>query len=188
MQERTMYEDGNTQNSRPTHRARHGNKPVAFSSALGKGLSFVSTSQAKDCDTVIDFQKCFSGLRLTEFFGYGFAPYAPANVNLLNNISNSTGNSANVFPIDNLNDNEPDSRPEEMTRENTYFKRKSTFLPPKIIPSLEKYCCLGEKDEHNLLAKKKEYNVFHNMSKAEKESLMELKNDSSIIIPTKEVQ
>ena len=49
-------------------------------------------------------------------YNNGVAPYAPANVNLLIDISNQTGNSGNLFPIDNLNDNEPDSLPEDMDK------------------------------------------------------------------------
>jgi hypothetical protein len=67
------------------------------------------------------FKRFFCSLRLTEFFGNGVAPYAPANVNLLNNINNQTGNNANIFPIDNLNDNEPDSHPEDMNKEEYIF-------------------------------------------------------------------
>lgn len=46
----------------------------------------------------------------------GFAPYAPANVNTLNETSNQTGQSVNALPIDNQNDNELDSRSEDMIR------------------------------------------------------------------------
>lgn len=37
--------------------------------ALSKGLSFISTTDSNDFDTIIDFHKFFRTLRLKEFFG-----------------------------------------------------------------------------------------------------------------------
>jgi GTPase Era involved in 16S rRNA processing len=62
---------------------------------------------------------------LTKFFDNGVAPYAPANVHLLNETtSNQTRHSANALPIDNLNDNELDFRSEDMIRENAHNSQK----------------------------------------------------------------
>lgn len=121
--------------------------------ALSKGLNFIPTTQCNAFDTKIDFEKFFRNLRLKEFYG-----------------------SIDKFisgPISN----------EAIADACTPFRPKSTFCPPKYRnASLDTYCRLVERDVTNIITKSREYKVYNNLPKAQREALIELKKDTTIII------
>ena len=133
-------------------------KPLsaACESVLKKGLSFVPTTDCNEFDTIIDFQKFFRSIRLREFFK-----------------SNT---------IDSPNQTASTSQNE--THETTNkFRGKSRFIPPQHRnASIDTYCRLVERDVRNTLKNKKEYKVYNNLSREEREALNNLSKDTSLIV------
>lgn len=128
---------------------------------MSKGLSFVPTTYANDFETTIDFQKFFRGLRLREFFHSGRNDQSEIPVHIAPQAETSP--LSHVAP--------------------TPFKKKSTFIPPRNRnASLDTYCRLVENDVKSLLKKKKEYKVYNNMSKEERDALHDLSKDNKVIV------
>ena len=125
----------------------------AHISLLNKGLSFVPTTQSNDFDVKVDIFKFFRQIRLREFFA------SPVTSN-------------------------PDSVSSDVTdNELTPFRSKSKFIPPtNRNPSIETYCRLVEDDIMSLLQEKSKHRSHGNLDKTEKQSLLDLKADTSIII------
>lgn len=133
-------------------------------SALSKGLSFAPTAHTNDFETIIDFQKFFRNLRLREFF-HSDQGVSPSTTVSTTDDTRSRENSAPMLPA------------------TTRFKKKSMFTPPKHRnSSLETYCRLVDNDVKTLLKKKKEYKVFNNLSKEERNAIMDLKKDNKIVV------
>lgn len=135
-------------------------------SALSKGLSFVPTTSANDFDTIIDFQKFFRTLRLKAFF-HSSDTQAPVSGHI----------SSIVQP------NTPTINVSLEGKTVTSFRKKSTFIPQKNRnASLDTYCRLVEKDVRFVLKNKKEYKMYNNLSKAEREAISTLGNDTTIVV------
>ncbi|KAL7382914.1 hypothetical protein ABVT39_001599 [Epinephelus coioides] len=77
----------------------------------------------------------------------------------------------------------PEPPPTTSTRSFTPFRGNSTFIPPKHRnSSIDTYCRLVERDISNLLSKKRQYKIRHNLTKTQHMELKALKNDESIIV------
>lgn len=132
--------------------------------ALSKGLSFAPTTSTNDFETVIDFQKFFRRLRLQELFRN--APSTSPDC------ATTSGN--DVAPIQEAPTTLQDRR---------MFRPKSTYIPPKNRnASLDTYCRLVEQDVFSTLRKKRQYKVYNNMSKLERDALKELNNDKTVVV------
>ena len=65
----------------------------------------------------------------------------------------------------------------------TAFKKKSTFIPPKHRnSSIDTYCRLVESEVSLLLSKKSQHKVANNLSKTQRNALLELKKDMSVVV------
>lgn len=156
-------------------------KPLATAciSALNKGLSFAPTTSTNDFDTIIDFQKFFRSLRLKELFYKDTAPQrtqeSPGVIMDSDEITNV--NLENDIDVSDLNVLTVPSKP--LTR----FKKKSTYIPPRNRnASLDTYCRLVDRDLRAVLKKKHEFKVYNNLPKIERDALVELRNDQTIIV------
>ena len=154
-------------------------KPLSdlCTTALSKGLSFAPTSDTNDFETHIDFQKFFRTLRLKELF-HPSATVSPAG---------SATNGQDNAMVNVIDPDCPDMAPPTPTTTSvgkpTPFRKKSTFIPPRYRnASLDTYCRLVEHDVQAAIKRKREYKVYNNMSKSEREAITELQKDASIII------
>ena len=139
-------------------------------SALGKGLSFVPTTYCNDFDTLVDFQKFFRTLRLKEFFhsNRGRATTVEAH------LGHPLPTSPEVMETEPIFDS---------GSYKTAFKKKSTFIPPKHRnSSIDTYCRLVESEVSLLLSKKSQHKVANNLSKTQRNALLELKKDMSVVV------
>ncbi len=129
--------------------------------ALRKGLSFIPTTETKDFDTLIDFQKFFRTLRLHEFCGTNEQSFASDDVTPATTQGVTLEQSIVCLP----------------------FKRKSTFIPYKNRNlSLETYCRLVEFDVKNVLKNKRKYKVYNKLSKMERDALLDLSKDNTVVV------
>lgn len=65
----------------------------------------------------------------------------------------------------------------------TSFRPKSTFCPPRYRNAfLETYCRLVERDVTKIMDKRREYKVFNNLPKAQRDALKELQSDPLVVV------
>ena len=134
-------------------------KPLstACESALKKGLSFVPTTDTDEFNTIIDFHKFFRSIRLREFF---------KNEKVGTTTILESTNVESTIPV---NSNK--------------FRKKSTFIPPKHRnASVDTYCRMVEQEVKNTLKNKKEYKVYNNLTKEERDALNNLSKDTTLIV------
>lgn len=111
------------------------------------------TTQCNDFDVKVDMFKFFRNIRLREYFS-------------------SPNPDTSIEPVGYL-----------PVRTPTPFRSKSYFVPPaNRNHSIETYCRLVEKDVAHLLKNKQDFKSFHNLSKDEKQALLDLQSDTSVLI------
>ncbi len=132
--------------------------------ALCKGLNLVPTTQCDPFETSMDFEKFFRNLR---FSGDG-----SINAHSIHNQSSVIDSSSSESNVNHVTITEKGASP---------CRPKSTFCPPKSRnASLDTYCRLVQEDVMGILNKRREYKVYNNLSKKEREALTELKNDTVV--------
>lgn len=139
--------------------------------ALSKGLSFAPTTTTNDFETVIDFEKFFRKLRLRELFHN-----TPSNT-----LHPPTTNESTPTSIPEASTSAPEASSSVSGK--GLLRPKSTFIPPRNRnASLDTYCRLVEHDVKTALKSKRQYKVYNNMPKSEREALAELNNDRTVVI------
>jgi len=150
-------------------------------SLLAKGLNFCPTAKAFNLwDLKADFERLHRSLRLKHFFN-------PANRKHVFNLANRSHiNSSQLVNLtDNsqvptpgpsqtpFQDNSPDGVPRNM------FRNKSNWNPKNVHNNIETFSTVNMANLTNLPEIKPK---FHNLTKAEKQALIELRANSEIII------
>ena len=143
-------------------------------SLLNKGLSFVPQHTDNKFDATVDFFKFTRTIRLREFF------HNPTGRN-----TEITPTAAQPIPGD-LPDREEEndsSEPPGPTKTSSFpFKGKSTFVPPsRRNPSIDTFCRLVNSDIERIYRHRK-YSARDNLTKGERDALIDLQTDKSIII------
>ncbi|KAL7375956.1 hypothetical protein ABVT39_027248 [Epinephelus coioides] len=127
---------------------------------LSKGLSFVPCKKADSFKTRIEMFKFLRSVKLRAFFDKG------------------------TFNLPSLSPQTFDVEPELTEATGPYrLRARSTFVPPALNPSVATFCRLVEQEVSSQVHEKDKVRLYSNISLQEKQALIELSKDTSVVVP-----